>query len=212
MAIFFDFLTPSQQAQFKQLSSPAKIQSFLDETPYSPEDRDRCPVNVIRDRVAHCLDGALFGAFALSQIGFPPLVVDMFPDPGMDDDHVLAVYQVDGFLGAVAKSNYVGLRFREPVYRNLRELVISYFDVYYNTNGIKTLRTYTRLFNLNTMDPTGWVWDDAGAKQIELKLQKIRRFSLLTPKMIAGLTPVDSLSFQAGMLGSNPDGLYKPRP
>jgi hypothetical protein len=204
-------LDESQLALFKSLSSPRKIQDFLDTTAYSPEYANRCPVRVMADRQAHCLDGALFGAAALRRLGFPALVVDMFPDPGMDDDHVLAVFQINGCFGAVAKSNFVGLRYREPVYKNLRELLMSYFDQFYNVNGIKTLRTHTRLVNLAQYDRYGWEYQDSGADKIEKILLARKRLTLLPVGTSEYLSPVDELTYKAGLMVANWDGLYKPQ-
>ncbi|MCU0500238.1 MAG: hypothetical protein MUC51_00465 [Anaerolineae bacterium] len=204
-------LTEAEEAVLATLSSPAAIQAYLDTTPYSPEDRDRCPLNVIRDRVAHCLDGGLFAAMALRRLGYPPLVVDLLPQPGIDDDHVLAIFKQGGCYGAVAKSNFVGLRYREPVYRSLRELVMSYFEVFYNVDGLKTLRGYTVPLNLNPFDRYGWVWDDDGVAPIVQRMGCVRRFTLLSPDAAGKLSRVDDLSYRAGMLVVNPAGLYKPK-
>jgi hypothetical protein len=206
-----DFLTKPEEAVLASLSSPAAIQAYLDVTPYSPEERDRCPLNVIRDRVAHCLDGGLFAAMALRRLGHPPLVVDLLPELGADDDHVLAIFKQDDCYGAVAKSNFVGLRYREPVYRSLRELVMSYFEVFYNVDGLKTLRGYTMPLNLNPFCRYGWTWDDDGVKPIVKRMGEIQRFPILSPDAAAGLSRVDDLSYRAGMLVVNPAGLYKPK-
>jgi hypothetical protein len=210
MHTFDSMLDQEQRHFFAGLSTPARIQAFLDQTPYSPEEANRCPLSVLRDGLAHCLDGALFAAAALRRLGYPPLIVDLLPEPGMDDDHVVAIYRRDGHLGALAKSNFVGLRFREPVYRNLRELVLSYFELYFNVNGQKTLRSYTRPLNLASLDKQGWMWSDAGADAVEKRLGQLSRLPLLTEAMIEHLTPVDKLSYRAGMLGVNKAGLYKP--
>jgi len=193
------------------LDHPNKIQAFLDSIPYSAEDRNRCPLNVLGDRQAHCLDGALFAAASLSRLGDSPLLVDMFPDPGLDDDHVLAIFWRHGRLGAVAKSNFVGLRYREPVYRSLRELVMSYFNDFYNLNGVKSLRYYTRPLKVSVFDRLDWEVSDAGADAIERKLLQLRRIPLLSSEMAADLAPVDALSYKAGMLNVNYAGLYKPK-
>jgi len=206
-----DSLNDVQLQLLDSLDSPIKIQAFLDSIPYSAEDRNRCPLNVLNDRQAHCLDGALFAAAALSRLGDPPLLVDMFPDPGMDDDHVLAVFRRHGHLGAIAKSNFVGLRYREPVYRSLRELVMSYFDDYFNLNGVKSLRYYTRPLRLSAFDRLDWLVNDAGANTIERRLLELRRISLLSPEAADNLAPVDALSYKAGMLNVNYAGLYKPK-
>lgn len=208
--ISFEKALNNQELQtMSKLNSPNKIQAFLDAIPYSSESIYRCPLQVLRDRVANCFDGALFAAAALRQIGFPPLILDMIPD-SRDDDHVLALYKQDGHWGAIAKSNFVGLRFREPIHRNLRELVLSYFDQYYNIKREKTLRGYTLPLNLKTFDKFDWMVSDKSMERIAQRLDEIRRFFLLTPKMIAGLSTVDERLYKAGLQGANEAGLYKP--
>ena len=190
------------------LNSPPKIQAFLDEIPYSAEAIYRCPRRVLGDRQAHCFDGALFAAAALRRLGYPPLIIDMLAE--RDDDHLLALYQRDGFWGAVAKSNFVGLRFREAIYRNIRELVLSYFELYYNVKREKTLRSYTVPLNLKAFDKLNWMVSDDPLEAIAQRLDEIRKVPVLTARMVGGLSLVDRRSYQAGMLGVNAAGLYKP--
>jgi hypothetical protein len=204
-------LTNEQRELFASLDSPLKIQAYLDSVKYPGEERNRCPVNVLRDQQAHCLDGALFAAAALRRLGYPPLIVDMYPQPGLDDDHVLAVFKVTNHWGAIAKSNFVGLRFREPVYRSLRELVMSYFDGFFNVNGLKTLLSYSRPVKLQKFDRYGWEWQDAGADTIETYLKCLPSTPVITPRQAEQLSPVDPISYQAGMMIVNPGGLYKPK-
>ncbi|MFH1212857.1 MAG: hypothetical protein V1681_02115, partial [Candidatus Neomarinimicrobiota bacterium] len=144
-------LTAAELALLDGLDSPLKIQVFLDETPYSTEPIYRSPLSVLRDRKAHCFDGALFAAAALRRLSYPPLILEMLPNK-RDDDHLLALYQKDGFWGAVAKSNFTGLRSREPIHRTLRELILSYFEDFFNIASEKTLRGYTLPLNLTTCD------------------------------------------------------------
>lgn len=205
-----ELLEQDQRRVIENLKSPAHIQAFLDDCAYPATERNRCPVNVVNDRQAHCLDGGLFAAAALRQLGFPPLIIDLLPEPGKDDDHVLAIYRVNGGYGALAKSNFTGLRSREPVYRSLRELVMSYFDHYFNVDGEKTLRAYTRPINLAVYNRYNWMGSDAGADFIEKRLKELRPIPLLNPEMIQTLASVDPLTFQAGMMVVNQEGLYKP--
>lgn len=208
---FEDFLTPEESAFLEALKTPVAIQAFLDSTQYpAVEKRNRSPLSVIRERIAHCLDGGLFGALALRRLGYPPLIIDILPAPGTDDDHILAIFKRHACYGAVAKSNYSGLRFREPIYRTLRELVLSYFDDFYSIEAQKTLRAYTRPINLAVYDRYAWMWDDHGADFIEQRLWKLKSIPLITPEMAAELVPVDQRSYQAGMLGINPAGIYRP--
>ena len=177
--------------------------------PYSGEDRYRAPLTFLRDRTGHCFDGAVFACAMLRRLGHPPLLVDMLPND-RDDDHMLAVYKRDNHWGAVAKSNFSGLRFREPVYRSLRELVMSYFEDYFNSAGEKTLRAYTAPLNLNAFDKHNWLTDDLAMDRIADRLGEIRQFKVLTPRMIKSLSPMDERAYEAGMLGVNEAGLYQP--
>jgi hypothetical protein len=204
-------LDDEQRAVLAGLSTPAKIQAFLDTCAYVPEYTNRSSARVIAERRAHCLDGGLFAAAALRRLGYPPRVVDIFPDPGMDDDHVLALFQVGGRWGAVAKSNFVGLRYRDPIYSTLRELIMSYFEQFYNLDGLKSLRTYTMPVKLAAYDALDWESTDEGVDALEKILLARKRYPLLTPEGIAALVPVDELTYRAGMLVANMDGVYKPK-
>jgi hypothetical protein len=204
-------LSAAQREIWQGLTSPRAIQDFLDTTTYSPEYANRSPLQVLQDRQSHCLDGGIFGAAALRRLGDPPLLVDLFPDPGRDDDHVLAIFKRHGRYGAVAKSNYAGLRYRDPVYLTLRELAMSYFESFYNIYAEKTLRTYTRPLNLKSLDQYDWMTTTSGADAIERRLLELPRIPLITPKMAAGLAKVDQRAFEAGRLGVNEAGLYQPK-
>jgi hypothetical protein len=206
---FEQALTKSERRIWAELTSPMKIQAFLDKLPYSVETGYRCPLRVLREHMAHCFDGALFGAAVLRRLGNPPLILNMIADDE-DDDHLLALYQRDGHWGAVAKSNFVGLRFREPIYRTLHELVMSYFEQFYNVERKKTLRSYTVPLNLKAFDKSKWMTSDESLERIGSRLEEIRRARLLTRRMIANLSLVDKRSCQAGLLGADETGLYKP--
>jgi hypothetical protein len=195
----------------QRLSSLAAIQSFLDETAYSDDKFYRCPAQVLLDRKAHCVDGALLAAAALRRLGEPPLILDLRAE--RDDDHVVAVFRRRDHWGALAKSNVVGLRFREPVYASLRELVMSYFEPYYNLDGERALRSYSDPLDLSRFDALDWEQrPDAIESVIVRALDDQPHHELLTPAMIADLHPMDARSFAAGLLGSDPNGLYKPPP
>ena len=212
MSIIEDFnqaLTKSEHRMIARLTTPRKIQDFLDGLPYSVESTYRCPLRVLREHTAHCFDGALFGASALRLLGYPPLVLNM-PAIVEDDDHLLALYKRDGHWGALAKSNFVGLRFREPIYRTLRELVMSYFEQFYSVERKKTLRSYTVPLNLKAFDKLNWMTSDEPLKRIGDRLDGIRKVPLLTRRMIVGLSLVDERSYRAGLVGSNRAGLFQP--
>lgn len=203
-------LTAEENDFFSSLDSPVAIQNYLDSLPYVGEDRNRSPIHVLRDRQCHCLDGGLFAATALRRLGYPPLILDLVPETGKDDDHVLALFKRNGMYGAIAKSNFVGLRFREPVYRSLRELAMSYFEVFYNINGEKTLRGYTRPFDLSRYDHLDWTVDENGVEKIVARFYALKSISLINAESAAALSLVDRRSYEAGMIGVNFEGLYKP--
>ena len=194
---------------FKTLDSPARIQEFIDdEIAYSPEDADRCPLRVLRDRIGHCLDGALFAAAALHLSGHPALVLQMLPND-RDDDHMVAIYKAFGCWGAVGQSNFVGLRFREPVYRNLRELVMSYFEVFFNLEGEKTMLGYRRPIHMSRYDKMGWMWQDSAIPVMLKDLAEKPGIRVISKKQEDVLSRVDRRSLEAGKLGVNPGGLYQ---
>jgi len=188
----------------KALKTPEKIQHFIDnEVAYNKEpdgDTIRSPRRVLRDRVAHCIEGALLAAAALRVHGVPPLLLDM--EAVHDDDHVLAIFKQRGHWGAIAKSNFSGLRFREPVYRNLRELAMSYFEHYYNLARERTLRSYSRPVNLKRFDSIGWMTTEEDLWVIAEYLTEIPHTILLRNGAGRRMTRVDKRLFEAGLSGS----------
>jgi hypothetical protein len=193
----------------KKLNDPDKIQGFLDSVDYNPNYECRSPRWVIRKRSAHCFEGALFAAAALQNIGYKPLLVDM--KSFNDDDHVIAVFKIDGHWGSVAKSNFTTLRYREPVYRNLRELIMSYFDFYFNLNGDKSLRSYSLPLDLTIYNKNNWQTTDEDLEYIGDKLEQLRHFEVVSKKMIKNLKTASPIVLKAGMMGSNEAGLFKPK-
>jgi hypothetical protein len=193
---------------FKTLDNPDKIQAFLDSIEYNPNYECRSPRWVIKKRSAHCFEGALFAAAALQFVGYKPLIVDM--KAVNDDDHVIAVFKENGFWGAVAKSNFTSLRFREPVYRSLRELIMSYFDFFFNIEGFKSLRSYSLPFNLELFENRHWATTDEDLEYIGDKIESLRHFPVATDEMISRLSKASDSMLNAGLLGSKPEGLFKP--
>jgi hypothetical protein len=202
IAEFESRLPGSLLRQFQSLTSPAAVQAYLDSLPYRAEELDRSPLRVMTDGQAHCLDGGIFGALALGRLGHRPLILDLQPEPGKDDDHVLALFQCKGAWGAVAKSNYPCLRFREPVYRTLRELAMTYFEFFFSVEGEKTLRGYTRPFDLSVIDPD-WMWSEAGIANLTRRFYSLKSIRLIQPESIPILSPVDERTYQAGTVGTD---------
>jgi hypothetical protein len=203
-------LTGRERKLLDDLHAPGDVQALLDTIPYAAGDRNRSPLEVLRERQAHCLDGGLLAAAILRRLGHPPLILDLQPDPGQDDDHVLALFKMDGCWGAVAQSNYTGLRFREAIHRTMRELVLSYFEDFFNTVGRKTLRFYTRPVDLTRFDELGWMCSSSAVDAVENHLKKLKLIPLLTPSQVSRLIAVEQLSFQAGRLGLNEKGVFIP--
>lgn len=195
----------------RPLTTPAKIQRFLDEEiAYNQEPRGATcysPRTVLRARAAHCMEGAVLAAMALRQLGYPPLLVDL--EAVRDSDHVLAVYRIHGRWGSVAKSDYAGLRSREPVYATVRELAMSYFEHYYNPAGEKTLRAYSRPVNLARFDRSlrwmitlGEIWPIPGY------LCGIPHAQILTKPMERTLARTDARLYEAGRVGGVCEPLF----
>jgi len=191
----------AERTVFRRLNTPEKIQRFLDDLAYNKEpDGPSCrsPRRVLRDRTAHCMEGAMLGAAAFRMLGGPALLLDL--EAVRDDDHVLAIFQRRGWWGAVAKSNYSGLRYREPVYRSLRELVMSYFEHYYNLQQEKTLRAYSRPVNLKRFDGIDWMTAEEDPWAVPEYLCVIPHTPIFA-KGVPKLGRVDDRLFAAGLVG-----------
>jgi hypothetical protein len=201
-------LVASELKLLDGLNNPIKIQSFLNTIPYSVDEFYRCPLRVLRERKAHCFDGAIFAAMALRRVGHPPLILELIPNR-RDDDHILALYKKFDFWGSVAQSNFTGLRFREPVYRSLRELVMSYFEDFFNTAGEKTLVGYRGPINLKTFDQLEWMSSDAGLETLSTSMDRYCVHPIISAEMAAVLAPVDERRLRAGLMGANEAGLFK---
>ena len=200
----FDF-TPRELRTLKSLNAPVKVQRYLDELAYNHERGGatcRSPRRVLRDRTAQCAEGALFAAAAFRVQGRPPLIIDLEGD--RDDDHLLAAYRDRGHWGAVGKSKFAGLRFRAPVYRTVRELVLSYFEDYYNYAGERTLRRYSRPASLARFDRIGWMTSEADLWPVIDHFVGLPHAQLMPPGIAKRLPRKDKRSFEAGLHGAPP--------
>ena len=195
-------LSSRELRTLRALNTPVKVQRFLDSLPYHHADTAWSPCRVLKERTAHCLEGAIFAAAALRVNGSPALLFDL--EAVDDTDHVVALYRVRGHWGAIAQSGYSGLRFREPVYRTLRELAMSYFDHYCNHRGERTLRAYSHHpVNLKRFDSKGWMTDAKDVWYIPEHLCKIRHTPILKPWMVERLVNVGPRTYAAQMVGSD---------
>ena len=200
--------TAAEKKIIARLKTPLAVQEYLDAIPYSPDPFYRSPRRVIADQTAHCFDGAVFAAAALEQIGFRPLILELKAEH--DDDHLLALFKVNRHWGAVAKSNFVGLRYREPIHRCLRELAMTFFNDFYNVAAEKSLRSYSAPLDLRPFRRPDWRFADPAMDQIADRLDRSRHYLLLTLAMVRRLARVDERSLKAGLQGSDPRGLFKP--
>ena len=194
-------LTRGEFAVLRRLDSPEKIQAFLYGLNQNFEpDGDTCnSVRVVlRRRRAHCIEGAMLAACALWVHGEPPLLLDL--QAVHDFDHVVALFRRRGRWGAISKTNGIGLRWRDPVYVNVRELVMSYFHEYYNNRDRKTLRTYSRPFDLRRVDPRLWVTGEDGVWDLIDALEATRHYRLVTPAQVRALTRRDPFESRVGGL------------
>jgi hypothetical protein len=195
-------LTKTELKLFKHLNTPAKIQDFLDKILINHEKQGETlmsPRTLLRTKKAHCIEGAIFAASVLWYHGHKPYLVDL-KTIGEDLDHVLAVFKMGGFWGAITKTNHAVLRFREPVYRNIRELVVSYFNEYYLEDRRKSLRSYSKPFNLKKYANRKFLTSEKNLWYIGTALDRAKHYPLLTKKQIRNLRLVEIKKEPVGFL------------
>jgi hypothetical protein len=194
-------LSRGELAVLQRLRTPEKAQEFVYELKQNFEPNgDTCNSIrvVLRTRRAHCIEGAMVAACALWLNGEPPLLLDM--QAVHDFDHVIALFRRRGRWGAISKTNGIGLRWRDPVYANLRELSMSYFHEYYNGRDQKTLRTYSRPFDLRRLDPKIWATAEEGAWDLIDALEATRHYDLVSGAQARALTRRDPFERRVGAL------------
>ncbi len=172
--------TKSEIRLLRRLNTPAKVQDFLNSLRFNFERKGetlRSPLYALRAGEAHCFEGALLGAYILSIHGFRPLILHLQATKE-DYDHVIAPFRINGYWGALSKTNHAVLRYREPVYKNIRELVMSYFHEYFLNNGVKTLRAYSAPLNLNNFEK-GWEVLPGDLWGIDEELDKVKHYEIV---------------------------------
>lgn len=195
-------LEPAEYRRLKSLSSPQKIQDYLDALALNFEpngDTCRSPRGVMKEGSAHCIEGAMLAALALRLQGQRPLVLDLV-SAKHDDDHVVALYKRHGCWGAISKTNHAVLRYREPVYDTIRELAMSYFHEYVDSNGNKTLRLFSPPINLARFDQQNWMTADAPVWFVAKYLNTVPHYPILSRAQIATLRKADPIEQKAGSL------------
>lgn len=199
--------TIGERRILRGLRTPAHIQSYLDELAYEEKSGAASPRKVMRTGRAQCFSGALFACAALRELGYPPRL--MYMDAVSDDVHLLAVYEKDGLWGAVAKSNYTTLRSREPIYPYLA-LGLSYFDGYFNAYGKRTMRSFTVPIDLEPFERRGWRFSEGQLPYIDQAIDRAPKAWALPRRMVKDINDVSELLRLAGLMGSNPEGLWRP--
>ncbi|KAA0206149.1 hypothetical protein EDM68_03310 [Candidatus Uhrbacteria bacterium] len=193
-------LTKDELHVLRRLDTPRKVQAFLDEIPinFEPEG-DTClsPRRVMRERRAHCIEGAMLAALAFRIHGQRPLLLDLVSSD-RDTDHVVALFKQHGCWGAVSKTNHAVLRYREPVYKTIRELALSYFHEYFDPTGFKTLRTYSRPMDLSRFDRDNWVTSEEDNWFVVNHLFDTPHIPLLSRRQIATLNRAHPVEIKAG--------------
>jgi hypothetical protein len=200
--------TAAELRVLEGLDSPRAIQDFLDAMPYNPEPVCRSPREVLRLRRAHCMEGALVAAAAIERLGQPPLLVDLRADN--DDDHLIALFREGGRWGAVAKSNTTLLRMRHPVYRTVRELAMSYFPFYFNTDGAMSMRSYSVACDLGRFDERLWRTTAADLEFIGDALGRLRHTPVVDERTARRMARAPAYLMDACFAGAVPEGLFKP--
>jgi len=187
-------LSPREFATLKALDTPQKIQACLNGMTINHELGGETVLSVrevINQRRSHCIEGAFFAACALWVHGAPPLVMHLDCDIS-DYPHVIALFRVGGHWGAISKTNGVALRYRDPVYRSLRELAITYFHEYSNKRHAKTLRSYSGAFDMRRLDPQLWVTSEAQCWEAHDRLAALRHYPLVSARQARLLSPRDA--------------------
>lgn len=186
----------------KKLDTPKKIQDFLDTLPRNfDEEGHIClsPLSILREKRCHCVEGAILAALALRIQGKEPLLLDLTATKD-DLDHVVALFRQYGRWGAISKTNHAVLRYREPVYRTIRELAMSYFHEYTDDRGRKTLRSFSLPVNLKRFDREGWMTTREDIYYIPQYLAEVKHFKIMDRKQIRNLRRADKIEIEAGKI------------
>ena len=199
--------TSREKKFFKTLNSPHKIQNYVDGLVYNPCEASLSPRYTMLSGDGHCLEGGLFAAAALEFLGHAPLMVNLAAYN--DDHHVIAIYKTRTGWGSISKSNTTLLRGREPYYRSVRELVMSYFDFYFNVKGELSLYSYTDPINLNHFNHFNWRWSEENLVSLGLAFLDETHYELLSLRELKKLPKVKKQLMDACFLGADVNGLYQ---
>ena len=197
-------LTKEEIEILKEHDTPKKIQDFINKIPinFEEEGEDTCisPRRILRENKCHCIEGAILAALMLRLQGRNALIVDLTSND-KDFDHVVAVFKEEGMWGAISKTNHAVLRYREPIYKSIRELAMTYFHEYFLDDGEKTLRSYTKPINLKIFDnKKNWAISEEDLWFIPEHIIKTKHYPMLTKKQITNLRKADDVEIEAGKI------------
>lgn len=193
-------LTVHELKVMRSLNTAPKIQDFLDALPINFEDGGETymsPRRVLCHRTAHCMEGAMLAALALRLQGHKPLVMDLKVTDD-DDDHVIAVFQRKGLWGAISKTNHGTCRYRDPIYRSIRELALTFFHEYAEPKGKKILRSYSRPVDLSRFDAKGWMTAEEDVYYVPEYIDAVRHYNVLPDSSVKYLRPADAMERRIG--------------
>jgi hypothetical protein len=199
-------LTPREYATLRRLDTPEKIQAFLNAIPCNHEIGGETVLSVrevLRQRRAHCIEGAMVAAAAMWVNGMRPLLLHLDCDIS-DYPHVIAVFRRHGGWGAISKTNGAPLRYRDPIYRSLRELALSYFHEYSNKRGHKTLRSYSVAFDMRRIEPSEWVTATKDCWRTHDRLVELRHYPLISRRQERLLSKLDPFARRASKIVQYP--------
>ena len=194
--------TKAEMKVFQSLKTPAQVQTFLNAIPFNFEldkkDTVKSPLRTLRENNGHCIEGALLGAYILSLHGYTPYLLHLKTTTN-DFDHVVAPFKHNGYWGALSKTNHAVLRYREPVYKTIRELVLSYFHEYFLPDGTKTLRAYSEVLCLHDFED-GWETEEDDLWGIDAELDALVHHVIVPPSHLRMLRKADEIERKAGEL------------
>lgn len=195
-------LTAKEERTLKKLNTGKKIQDFLNKLKINFEENgETCmsPRRVLRERKCHCIEAAFLAALCLQLAGKKAMVVDLKTTKD-DFEHVIAVFREDGKWGAISKTNHAVLRYREPVYKNIRELVMSMFHEYFDDKGRKTLRSFSEPVDLIEKFGSSWITSEEELWEMHDYLDKVKHYKILNRKQARNLRRADKIEIQAGKI------------
>ena len=196
---------PKEFSIFKKLRTPGDIQNFLNTLPMNFTGRKHTyasPLVVLQTKKAHCMEGAMLAAAALWHLGQQPLLLDL-TTVAPDDDHVVALFKEGNRLGAISKTNHAVLRYRDAVYRDPRELAMSYFNEYFLDSGVKTMRSYSAPFDLlkcRAAHGDEWLTSCGDLEDIAAALDFSKHFQIIKKGAERMLRRADRSEIEAGKI------------